>query len=388
MARIEPIGIRRLEALHYYVHDLERSRRFYVERMDFAETAASGPELEREGRQRSALFEAGEARILVSAPLGEGGRAWRWLRKHPDGVGTLVFEVEDAERAFRLLEERGGTPVTDLLTFRDEGGTLRTFNVTTPFGDTTFRFVERRGHRAPYPGMRAHPSPRGGGNAFGFGRVDHVTSNFQTMKPALLWMEHVMGFEEFWEVEFHTADPARAREARLRAHGSGLRSVVMRDPLSGAKFANNEPWRPDFKRSQVNVFNEDLRGDGVQHAALTVRDILAAVRGLRERGVEFMPTPASYYQMLPERLARCGVGRVEEDLPLLQELQILVDGEAAGRYLLQIFLKDSAGLYREAEAGPFFFEIIQRKGDEGFGAGNFRALFESIEREQEQEGRS
>ena len=388
MARVEPIGIRRLEALHYYVHDLERSRRFYAGKMDFAETAASGPELERDGRQRSALFEAGQARILVSAPLGEGGRAWRWLRKHPDGVGTLVFEVEDAERAFRLLEERGGTPVTELLAWRDEGGTLRTFNVTTPFGDTTFRFVERRGHRAPYPGMVPHPAPSGGGNAFGFGAIDHVTSNFRTMKPALLWMEHVLGFEEFWEVEFHTADPKGEREARLRARGSGLRSVVMRDPLSGVKFANNEPWRPDFQRSQVNLFAEDLRGDGVQHAALAVRDILAAVRGLRERGVEFMPTPPAYYRMLPERLRRIGVGRIDEDLAALRELQILVDGEAPGRYLLQIFLKDSAGLYGEAEAGPFFFEIIQRKGDEGFGAGNFRALFESIEREQEQEGRS
>ncbi len=388
MARVEPIGIRRLEALHYYVHDLERSSRFYTGKMDFAETALSGPELEREGRQRSKLFEAGGARILCSAPLGEGGRAWRWLRKHPDGVGTLVFEVEDVERAFRLLEERGGTPVTDPLTFRDEGGSLRTFNVTTPFGDTTFRFVERRGFRAPYPGMVVHPAPRGGGNAFGFGGIDHVTSNFQTMKPALLWMEHVLGFEEFWEVEFHTADPKGEREARLRARGSGLRSVVMRDPLSGVKFANNEPWRPDFQRSQVNLFAEDLRGDGVQHAALTVRDILAAVRGLRERGVEFMPTPDAYYRMLPERLRRIGVGRIDEDLAALRELQILIDGEAPGRYLLQIFLKDSAGLYREAEAGPFFFEIIQRKGDEGFGAGNFRALFESIEREQEQEGRS
>jgi len=387
MARVEPIGIRRLEALHYYVHDLERSRRFYAARLDFAETAVSGPELERDGRQRSALFEAGQARILCSAPLGEGGRAWRWLRKHPDGVGTLVFEVEDAERAFRLLEERGGTPVTDLLTWRDEGGTLRTFNVTTPFGDTTFRFVERRGFLAPYPGMAAHPAPRGGGNAFGFGAIDHVTSNFRTMKPALLWMEHVLGFEEFWEVAFHTAEVKQEREARMRARGSGLRSVVMRDPLSGVKFANNEPWRPDFRRSQVNLFAEDLRGDGVQHAALAVRDILGAVRGLRERGVEFMPTPAAYYRMLPERLSRTGVGRIDEDLAALQELQILVDGEAPGRYLLQIFLKDSAGLYREPEAGPFFFEIIQRKGDEGFGAGNFRALFESIEREQ-QEGRS
>jgi len=388
MARLEPIGIRRIEALHYYVHDLERSRRFYTQMMDFAETAVSSPELEEAGHQRSALFEAGEARILVSAPVGEGGRAWRFLRKHPDGVGTLVFEVEDAERAFRLLEARGATPIDDVRTWRDAGGELRSFSITTPFGDTTFRFQERRGHRAPFPGMALHPAPRGGGNAFGFGRVDHVTSNFQTMKPALLWMEHVLGFEEFWEVQFHTADVARERERRMAAHGSGLRSVVMRDPLSGVKFANNEPWRPHFKASQINLFHEDLRGDGVQHVALTVQDIAHAVRGLRERGVEFMPTPGAYYDRLPRRLEEIGVGRIDEDLALLRELQILVDGAAKGSYLLQIFLKDSAGLYREPDAGPFFFEIIQRKGDDGFGAGNFRALFESIEREQEGEGRA
>lgn len=388
MTRLEPLGIKRLEALHTYVHDLERSRRFYTEKMDFAETAASGPRLERDGRQRSALFEAGEVRVLVSTPLGEGGRAWRFLRKHPDGIGTLVFEVEEVERTFRLLEERGGTPISDVQTWADEGGELRTFSITTPFGDTTFRFLERRGHSGPYPGMVLHREPKGGGNAFGFGRIDHVTSNFETMKPALLWMEHVLGFEEFWEVQFHTRDAAERRRAeREAAHGSGLRSVVMRDPFSGVKFANNEPWRPAFKSSQVNLFHEEHRGDGVQHAALTVRDILSAVRGMRGRGVEFMPTPPSYYEMLPERLRRIGVEGVEEDVATLRELEILVDGASRGRYLLQIFLKDAAGLYREPEAGPFFFEIIQRKGDEGFGAGNFRALFESIEREQEKSGR-
>jgi 4-hydroxyphenylpyruvate dioxygenase len=381
------LGIRRLEALHYYVHDLDRSRHFYSGAMDFAETAISSPELEQDGRQRSALFEAGEVKVLVSAPLGEGGRAWRFLRHHPDGVGTLVFEVEDADRAFALLEERGGTPITDVQTWREDGGLLKTFNIATPFGDTTFRFVERRGTRAPYPGMLPLPEPRGGHNAFGFGRVDHVTSNFQTMRPALLWMEHVLGFEEFWEVQFHTSDVARERERRMRSHGSGLRSVVMRDPASGAKFANNEPWRPHYKASQINVFHEELGGDGVQHAALTVKDIVAAVEGLRARGVEFMPTPGAYYDMLPQRLQDIGVQRIDEDVEVLRRLGILVDGAAAGAYLLQIFLKDSAGLYREPAAGPFFFEIIQRKGDEGFGAGNFRALFESIEREQEREGR-
>ena len=388
MTKLEPIGLVRVEALHYYVHDLERSRRFYTEKLDFAETATSGPALEDEGRQRSAVFEAGDVRIVCSQPRGDGGRAWRYLRKHPDGVGAVVFEVEDAERCFRLLEERGGTPISDVQEHRDDGGTLRTFSITTPLGDTTFRFVERRGYRGTYGGMVSHPAPRGGRNAFGFGRIDHLTSNFQTMKPALLWMEHVLGLEEFWEVQFHTKDAAEARRAAQQAqHGSGLRSVVMRDARSGAKFANNEPWRPAFKSSQINVFNEDHRGDGIQHAALTVTDILSAVRGLRGRGVEFMPTPGAYYDALPERIRTTGIGRIDEEVDALRDLGILVDGAGPGAYLLQVFLRDSAGLYHEPEAGPFFFEIIQRKGDEGFGAGNFRALFESIEREQQHEGR-
>jgi 4-hydroxyphenylpyruvate dioxygenase len=388
MARLEPIGIVRLEALHYYVHDLERSRRFYTEKLDFAETATSSPELERGGRQRSATFEAGLVRVVCSQPVGEGGRAWRWLRHHPDGVGSVVFEVEDAARAFALLEERGGTPIADVERFADDGGELRMFQITTPFGGTTFRFVERRGYLGLYPGIVRHPTPRGGQNCFGFAAFDHVTSNFETMKPALLWMEHVLGFEEFWEVAFHTQDVASgaARRAAMQAHGSGLRSVVMRDPHSGVKFANNEPWRPAFKSSQINVFHEEQRGDGIQHAALTVKDILGAVAGLRQRGVEFMPTPPSYYELLPARLERIGVGTIPEDLARLRELEVLVDGAAPGAYLLQIFLRDSAGLYHEPSAGPFFYEIIQRRGDQGFGAGNFRALFESIEREQQKAG--
>jgi 4-hydroxyphenylpyruvate dioxygenase len=381
------LGLRRLEALHYYVHDLERSRRFYTERLDLAEVAVSGEALTRDGGQRSALFEAGEVRVLCSAPTGDAGRAARWLRLHPDGVGSVIFEVDDAEQAFGFLEARGATPTGEVISAADAGGTLRTFAITTPFGDTTFRFVERRGFAGAYPGLEPPPSRRGGRNAFGFTRIDHLTSNFRTMKPALLWLEQVLGFEEFWEVTFHTQDAAsQARRAQEARSGSGLSSVVMREPRSGVKFANNEPRRPAFRASQIHQFVEDHRGDGVQHAALAVTDIRAVVRGLRERGVEFMPTPASYYQLLPARLERLGL-RLDEPLADLQELGILVDGAGAGRYLLQVFLRDSAGLYHERQAGPFFFEIIQRKGDEGFGAGNFRALFESIEREQRGDGR-
>jgi len=382
-SRLESLGIHRIEALHCYVHDLERSRRFYTERLDFAEVARSGEALTRAGRQRSAVFDAGAVRVICSEPAGEGGRAQRWLRKHPDGIGSVIFEVEDAARAFALLEERGATPITDVQEHRDEGGTFRTFHFTTPLGDTTFRFVERRGYADLYPGLERLPAPLGGKNAFGFGQVDHLTQNFQTMRPALLWMEHVLGFEEFWEVQFHTRDAAgEARRAMETRHGSGLRSVVMRDPASGVKLANNEPWRPAFTSSQVNVFNEDHRGDGIQHAALTVGDILAAVRGMRARGVEFLPTPESYYDALPARIRESGIDHIDEEVAALREQQILIDGSGPGAYLLQIFLRDAAGLYGEPAAGPFFFEIIQRKGDRGFGAGNFRALFESIEREQ------
>jgi 4-hydroxyphenylpyruvate dioxygenase len=378
--RPTPLGIQRFEALHYYVHDLERTRRFFIDKLDFAELGGSGPELEREGRQRSAAFRAGEAIFVMHQPVGEGGRAWRYLRKHPEGVGTIVFAVDDIEQTFRLLDERGATLITDVQRFQDDGGTLAMFSITTPFGDTTFRFVERQGYRSLFPGFQPTPPVPAAGNRFGFKRIDHITSNFQTMKPALLWMEHVLGFESFWEIAFHTND---VTPATTSAHGSGLKSIVMWDRQSGLKFANNEPFRPFFKESQINIFSEDNRGDGVQHSALSVSDILGTVRGLRAGGVEFMAAPGSYYDMLPARLQQLTVGTIDESLDVLRELQILVDGNKPHQYLLQIFLKEAAGLHHDPEAGPFFFEIIQRKGDEGFGAGNFRALFEAIEHEQQ-----
>ena len=197
------------------------------------------------------------------------------------------------------------------------------------------------------------------------------------MSPALLWFEHVLGFDRYWDIEFHTSDVDPNG-----ASGSGLRAVVMRDPISGVKFANNEPLRPFFKTSQINLFHREQRGDGVQHVALLVDDLVGAVRGMQERGVQVMDTPRSYYEALPKRLEECGVGSIDEDIEELAKLGILVDGEEAGKYMLQVFLKDSQSLYGDPEAGPFFFELIQRKGDNGFGAGNFRALFESIERDQ------
>ena len=384
MTKNSSVGIKRLEGIHWYVHDLERSRAFYTGKLDFAEIWKSSPELEQKAHQKSVCFGAGNIQVVVSSPVGDGSRAARFLGKHPDGVGTLIFEVEDIARTFALIEERGGTPIDDIQTFTDDGGTLRQFSITTPFGDCTFRFRQRDGFRSLFPGAVAvAPVPGKGGNKFGFQEIDHVTSNFQTMKPMLLWLEHVLGFEQMWEVEFHTSDVDPKRTT-----GSGLKSIVMWDPISQTKFANNEPSRPFFKSSQINIFNEELRGDGVQHVALTVADIVGAVRGLRGSGVTFMPTPGSYYDMLPERIEKSGIKTIDEDLKILRELEILVDGDHHHAYMLQIFLKEASGLYKDPAAGPFFYEIIQRKGDRGFGAGNFRALFESIEREQQKQGRA
>ncbi|HSP81965.1 MAG TPA: 4-hydroxyphenylpyruvate dioxygenase [Myxococcaceae bacterium] len=387
MAKVESLGITGIESVHWYVHDLERSRRFYVDGLDFAELGGSSPELEQEGRQKSAVFKAGNVVLVVSQPVGEGGRAWRYLRKHPDGVGTINFQVQDIEKTFRLLEQRGGTFVTEIQRFTDDqGGKLAQFSITTPFGDTTFRFIQRDGYQPLYPGFVPYEKPRGGNNRYGFTHIDHITSNFQTMRPMLLWMEHVMGFEKFWEIQFHTEDVAAQQK---RTHGSGLRSEVMWDPASGAKFANNEPFRPFFKSSQINLFTEDHRGDGVQHLALVVKDILTAVKEMRERaGIDFMPTPGTYYDALPERIKELGIKEIDEDIDELRKLQVLVDGDKEHSYMLQIFMKDAASLYKDAHAGPFFYEIIQRKGDQGFGGGNFRALFESIERQQKTEGRA
>lgn len=376
---LESLGVRRLEAIQYYVHDLQRSRRFYTDMLDFSETWRTSPTAEHRAAQRSACFSAGDIQVVCTTPTGDRGRAARFLAKHPDGVGALIFQVDDIAKTFALLDQRGGTPIDDIQTYENERGTLRTFSITTPFGDCLFRFCEHEADAALF--ADAVPSAGAGTNKFGLRAMDHVTSNFQTMKPVLLWLEHVMGFEKMWEVQFHTSDVAPDRE-----FGSGLKSVVMWDPRSQVKFACNEPARPHFRNSQINLFNEELRGDGVQHVALTVADLVSAVRALRSGGVSFMTTPDAYYDLLPDRMRRSGLGAIDEDIATLRELGILVDGERRQHYLLQIFLKESAGLYGDPTAGPFFYELIQRKGDDGFGAGNFRALFESIERDQRERG--
>lgn len=384
MARSAALGIRRLEDIVFYVHDIARSHQFYTERVDFALVGRSTPARDDRRGETVRVYQAGEVRVTVTQPLAPESESGRYLKRHPDGIATLVFEVADVATTFAVLEERGATLVDEVRWHDDPqgGGRLGAFEITTPFGEGRFRFVERSGGYAGLGDGMAVVPVTGATNRFGFERYDHVTSNFLTLGPMELWCKEVLGLEEFWEIEFHTDDVERHED-----HGSGLKSTVLWDPHSGVKFANNEPKRPFFESSQIYTFVMDNLGPGFQHVALTTTDIIATVRGLRERGVVFMPTPGSYYDALPGRLERLGIGGIDEDIEVLRELEILVDGAGASSYLLQIFLKEASGLYRDSKAGPFFFEIIQRKGDAGFGGGNFRALFESIELEERRTGK-
>ena len=379
MAAKESLGLIGYDSFHFVVENIERSRAFYTQKLDFKEVARASDDLTQRSGQQSVVFGAGDVRVCVSTPLAQNSKAARFLKRHPAGVMSLSFRVEDLDATMAFLDKRGGTFIGDPLEDKDErGGRYRSVEIATPLGDVAFRFVERSDYRAFAPGFvdsvaGADPRPE---NVYGITAIDHVTSNGLTMQPIVAWYRDVLGFEPFWEISFHTQDVAKER-----ASGSGLRSIVMWDPESGVKFATNEPLKPFYRDSQITKFVEDNLGNGVQHIAFAVKNILWSVEELTRRGVEFMATHPAYYRDLPERLAKLGITNVKEELKELERLQILVDG-ASDKYMLQIFMREAAALHDDQRAGPFFYEIIQRAGDPGFGYGNFRALFESIERAQ------
>jgi 4-hydroxyphenylpyruvate dioxygenase len=374
----EHIGITGYDSYHFVVENLDRSRKFYQERFDFKEVARAGDSLVERGGQQSIVLGAGEVRVCVSTPLRQSSKAARYLKRHPAGVMSLSFRVDNLDQTMAYLEKRGGTFLADPVEDTDEdGGKYRSVEIATPLGEVAFRFVERTNYKRFAPGFvdvgaghASNPS-----NIYGIRTVDHVTSNGLTMQPIIAWYRDILGMVPFWDISFHTEDVTK----RKTEHGSGLRSIVMWDPKSGVKFATNEPLRPHFRDSQIAKFVEDNQGPGVQHIAMAVDNIIWSIEELKRRGVDFMDTPKSYYLALPERLAQLGITNVKEEIAELERLQILVDG-GHDKYMLQIFLREAASTYDENRAGPFFYEVIQRCGDEGFGYGNFRALFESIER--------
>ncbi len=370
------LGIIGYDSYEFVVSDLDRSRHFYTRMMDVVETARLGDKPAAQRGENAVIFDAGKARCVCVSPSERDSAADRWLRRHPDGVRTVGFRVRDVEHARRVLGERGAAVCTGLESVVDgDGNPYRWFDIATPLGEVRFRFIERAGDALP-PGFE--PLEAGNNtNRHGFQVIDHITSNLLTLEPHVTWLRDVMGFSEYWRVHFHTAD------INPDTGGSGLASIVMWDPSSGIKLANNEPVTPNYEHSQIYTYVEANNGPGVQHVAFHVPTISPAVEGLRDAGIQFLDTPATYYDMLPARLDAQRVSNFSENLAELKRLGVLVDGED-GRYLLQIFMVEGGLLYEDRQAGPFFYEVIQRRGARGFGEGNFRALFEAIERDQQQ----
>jgi 4-hydroxyphenylpyruvate dioxygenase len=339
-----------VQATHYFTHAL-----------GFRETAYAG--LETGMRDRAShLVEQGRIRFLLTTPLHGAGEIARHIAEHGDGVKVVALAVPDAEEAYRVAVRRGARGLEEPHEESDEHGAVKLATIAT-YGETVHTFVERDGYEGPFlPGFES--VDRGEAQDH-FSGIDHVVGNVELgrMEEWVAFYERVFGFTEM--IRFTDQD--------ISTEYSALMSKVMADGKGRIKFPINEPAEGQ-RKSQIEEYLEFYGGPGVQHIALSTTDIVRTVRALRERGVHFLNTPHSYYEELPER-----IGEIEEDLDDLGELGILADRDDEG-YLLQIFSKPLSN------RPTLFLEVIERHGARGFGEGNFKALFEAIEREQERRG--
>jgi 4-hydroxyphenylpyruvate dioxygenase len=249
--------------------------------------------------------------------------------------------------------------------------------IATALDDVNMRFIDDRRYDGFGVSFDMDQAAGTYESPFGFESIDHATCNVRTLQPLSAFYREVLGFEKFWEIEFHTNDVNPTLPV-----GSGLFSEVFWHPASGVKFANNEPIAPFFRNSQIDIYCRDNRGSGVQHLAFSTRNILDTMEKVHKTGAKFLEAPASYYDRVPGRLKDSGFkGEIKEPMAALSKNDILIDGSAKG-YLLQIFTHELSRQAGDVHAGPLFFEVIQRAGDDGFGGGNFRALFETIEIDQ------
>ncbi len=349
--------------IEFYVGNAKQSAVFYRAAFGFQLMAYRGPETGVRDRA-SYLLTQGKIRIVLTSPLGPDGPIAEHVRQHGDGVRDLAFWVDDARDAWRKAVERGARSVQEPAVLSDSDGEVVTAAIAT-YGDTIHTIVERANYRGLFlPGFVPATSEFNPASV-GLKYVDHCVGNVELgrMNEWVGFYERVLGFYNL--LTFDDQD--------ISTEYSALMSKVMSNGNGRIKFPINEP-AAGKKKSQISEYLDFYGGPGVQHIAVATDDIIATVSELRARGVEFLRTPTTYYAELQER-----VGTIDEPLDRLAELGILVDRDDEG-YLLQIFTKPVQ------DRPTLFFEIIQRKGAKGFGKGNFKALFESIEREQELRG--
>lgn len=350
--------------IEFYVGNAKQAAHYYKTAFGFQSVAYAGPETGVRDRA-SYVVQQGKIRLVLTSGLSSESEICLHQQKHGDGVKILALWVDDAYKSYEETIKRGAKSYMEPKTITDEFGEVRMSGIYT-YGETIHMFIERKNYTGPFmPGYEKWESNYNPTSA-GLLYVDHCVGNvdWNRMLPTVKWYEEVMGFVNILSFD----------DKQINTEYSALMSKVMSNGNGFSKFPINEPAEGK-RKSQVEEYLDFYEGEGVQHIAVATSDIIKTVTDLKARGVEFLSAPPqAYYDLVPER-----VGTIDEDLKKLSDLGILIDCDEEG-YLLQIFTKP-------VEDRPtLFFEIIERHGAQSFGAGNFKALFEALEKEQERRG--
>ncbi len=362
-----PLGLKKIHHVEFYVGNAKQAEFYYRKAFGFSRAGYSG--LETGNRETTSyLMRQTNINFVLTTPLLPEHPAAEHIKQHGDGVRDIAFYVEDADHAFNEAVKRGATPVTEPHDLADENGSVRHAAIAT-YGDTIHSFISyntNNGHNYNGIFLPGFVEQTVEGEPTGIMLVDHIVGNVELgkMNHWCDFYRDVLGF--FRYITFDDKD--------ISTEYSSLMSIVMSDGQHNIKFPINEPAEGKGGKSQIQEYIDFYRSAGAQHIALLCRDIRSTVAKLQENGVEFLKIPDTYYDDLLDR-----VGEIDEDIESLKKLGILVDRDDEG-YLLQIFTKP-------VEDRPtVFYEILQRKGCKGFGKGNFKALFVSIEEEQRRRG--
>jgi 4-hydroxyphenylpyruvate dioxygenase len=354
------LPLKDMDFVEFYVGNARQAAHYYRSAFGMKLTGYCGPETGVRDRA-SYVLEQGQIRFVLTTALRPGHEIAEHVRLHGDGVRDIALTVDSADAAYLETTLRGARTVREPYTLRDDSGEVRMASIAA-YGDTLHTFVERRNYKGPFlPGFIAVDSADTVARPTGLKYIDHMVGNvgWNQMNAWVHFYEDVMGFKLY-----QTFD-----DKDISTEYSALMSKVMSNGNGRIKFPINEPAE-GRKKSQIEEYLDFYGGPGVQHIALGTGNIIETVTRLRDQGVDFLKVPSSYYRELTAR-----VGEINEPLDKLEDLGILVDRDDEG-YMLQIFT-------RPVEDRPtLFYEVIQRKGSRSFGKGNFRALFEAIEREQ------
>ncbi|MFN8530458.1 MAG: 4-hydroxyphenylpyruvate dioxygenase [Anaerolineae bacterium] len=355
------LRIKAIDHIHLYVGNAKQAMYYWWKGFGFKPVAYSGLETGNR-RYASYVLESGKIRLVISAPYQPDDDMAIHHKLHGDGAKVVALTVDDVAQAFEATTARGARPAWEPREESDAFGTFRTSAIYT-YGETLHVFVDRDDYKGPFaPGYKAIDYAA---ESAGLVAVDHVVGNVElgAMDEWVRFYHDVMGFRQL--LHFDDQD--------ISTEYSALMSKVMQNGNGRVKFPINEP-ADGKKKSQIEEYLDYYKTPGVQHLALQTGDILKTVRELKARGIEFLRVPDEYYDLLPER-----VGKINEDLKQIRDLGILVDRDDEG-YLLQVFSKPLQ------DRPTMFIEVIERHGSQGFGKGNFKALFEAIELEQERRG--